>query len=89
MAPARLRPQPGDSGGILGAGKLAGGLCPEVEARLVAQVVVSPGHVHQGRNLGTQPGEILVSYFNVPPLQRAARPRQATTPAERARPPDL
>jgi quercetin dioxygenase-like cupin family protein len=43
-------------------------------------VLVGTGHVHQGRNLGTEPVEIVVTYFNVPPG------KAATTPAERPGP---
>jgi hypothetical protein len=41
------------------------------------QVVTGPGHVHQGKNLGKEPVEIVVTYFNVP----AGAP--ATTPVKR------
>ena len=34
------------------------------------------GHVHLGRNLGTEPVEIVVAYFNVPSGTAAAAPAQ-------------
>ena len=47
------------------------------------QVLVAPGHVHEGRNLGTGPVEIVVTYFNVPRGTAAATPaaRPAHCPA--------
>ena len=41
------------------------------------QVVTGSGHVHQGKNLGSEPVEIVVTYFDVP------KGGSATTPAQR------
>jgi quercetin dioxygenase-like cupin family protein len=40
------------------------------------QVVTGPGHVHQGKNLGSKPVEIVVTYFSVPPGGPVATPAQ-------------
>ena len=72
---------PGPEVGIIKSGTLTwlDGDDPKCAAKTytAGQVVVGPGHVHQGRNLGAEPVEIVVSYFNVPPGG------PATTPAER------
>lgn len=54
---------------------------PEVrgEAYTAGQVVTGSGHAHQGRNLGTKPVEIVVTYFDVPPGGPAAVPAERPT----------
>jgi quercetin dioxygenase-like cupin family protein len=49
----------------------------EAKAYTAGQVVTGLGHVHQGSNLSTEPVEIVVTYFDVPPGG------PATVPAER------
>ena len=38
------------------------------------QVVTGPGHVHQGKNAGKQPVEMVVAYFDVPAGGAATNP---------------
>jgi quercetin dioxygenase-like cupin family protein len=38
------------------------------------EVLVGSGHVHQGKNLGKEPVEIVSTYFNVPSGGKAATP---------------
>ena len=80
-ASAPWHTHPGPEVAIVKSGTLTwvNGEDPHCAARTytAGQVVVGPGHVHQGRNLGTQPVELVVSYYNVPPGA------PATTPTER------
>jgi quercetin dioxygenase-like cupin family protein len=80
-AAAPWHTHPGPEVGIIKSGTLTwlDGDDPKCAAKTytAGQVVVGPGHVHEGRNLGSEPVEIVVSYFNVPPGA------PATTPADR------
>lgn len=51
----------------------------EAKAYTAGQVATGSGHVHQVRNLGAEPVEIVVTYFNVPPGGPAAVPAERPT----------
>jgi quercetin dioxygenase-like cupin family protein len=80
-AAAAWHTHPGAETAIITAGTLTffDGDDPNCAPRQVhaGQVVVGSGHVHQGRNLGQDPVQIVVTYYDVPAGAAAA------TPAER------
>jgi quercetin dioxygenase-like cupin family protein len=79
-ATAAWHTHPGAEAAIVTAGTLTffNGDDPDCAPRefSAGQVVTGPGHVHQGKNLGNEPVEIVVTYFDVPSGSPAATPAQ-------------
>jgi quercetin dioxygenase-like cupin family protein len=69
---------PGHEVGIVKAGTLTfyDGHDPKCSVRTVkaGEVIIRPGQVHQAKNLGSEPVEILVTYYNVPAGGAAVAP---------------
>jgi quercetin dioxygenase-like cupin family protein len=79
-ATAAWHTHPGAETAIVMAGALTffNGDDPDCKPReyRAGQVVIGSGHVHQGKNLGSEPVEIVVTYFDVPAGAPAAKPAE-------------
>jgi quercetin dioxygenase-like cupin family protein len=79
-ATAAWHTHPGDETAIIAAGTLTyfDGDDPKCTPReyKAGQVIVRPGHVHQAKNLGKEPVQIVVTYYDVPAGGSAANPAQ-------------
>ena len=77
-ATAAWHTHPGAEAAIVMAGTLTyfNGEDPDCAPREfpAGQVVTGPGHVHQGKNMGSKPVEIVVTYFDIPAGGPAATP---------------